>query len=54
MKHLKKDVVRLAATYLTIIMVMSVGFSIVFIRRHFMSLIVVRAQRLLCPKEMEI
>lgn len=30
MKHLKKDVVRLAATYLTIIMVMSVGFSIVF------------------------
>ena len=30
MRYLKKDVLRLAATYLAIIMVMSVGFSIVF------------------------
>ncbi len=30
MKYLKKDVLRLAATYLTIIMVMSIGFSIIF------------------------
>ncbi len=29
MKHLKKDVIRLAATYLAIMMVMSIGFSIV-------------------------
>jgi signal transduction histidine kinase len=30
MKHLKRDVFRLASTYLIIIMVMSVGFSVVF------------------------
>ena len=30
MKHLKRDVFRLAGTYLIIIMVMSIGFSIVF------------------------
>ena len=29
MKYLKADTLRLAATYLTIIMVMSIGFSIV-------------------------
>ncbi len=41
MKHLKRDVFRLASTYLIIIMVMSVGLVLCFIRHRQKNSIIV-------------